>query len=100
TFFFFFKQKTAYEMIWCWSSDVCSSDLVEHRHVVEHAVERPHRPQESDAERDGKDAGVQRGGRLAREQQRRREQQHHGDVAGEGEEREALLILTRARVVG
>src|SRR5215216_2935980 len=24
---FFFKQKTAYEMIWCWSSDVCSSDL-------------------------------------------------------------------------
>src|SRR5260363_451250 len=25
--FFFFKQKTAYEMIWCWSSDVCSSDL-------------------------------------------------------------------------
>src|SRR5258708_16600585 len=26
--FFVFKQKTAYEMIWCWSSDVCSSDLV------------------------------------------------------------------------
>ncbi len=26
--FFFFKQKTAYEMIGCdWSSDVCSSDL-------------------------------------------------------------------------
>src|SRR5215216_7551681 len=25
--FFFFKQKTAYDMIWCWSSDVCSSDL-------------------------------------------------------------------------
>src|SRR5260364_462309 len=25
--FFFFKQKTAYEMIWYWSSDVCSSDL-------------------------------------------------------------------------
>src|SRR3546814_9739377 len=30
-FFFFFKQKTAYEMrISDWSSDVCSSDLVEH----------------------------------------------------------------------
>src|SRR3546814_8118326 len=29
TFFFFFKQKTAYEMrISDWSSDVCSSDLV------------------------------------------------------------------------
>src|SRR3546814_8397548 len=32
-FFFFFKQKTAYEMrISDWSSDVCSSDLIgEHR---------------------------------------------------------------------
>src|SRR3546814_3350063 len=31
--FFFFKQKTAYEMrISDWSSDVCSSDLVEHAH--------------------------------------------------------------------
>ena len=33
-FFFFFKQKTAYEM--CgrdWSSDVCSSDLAENRRV-------------------------------------------------------------------
>ena len=32
-FFFFFKQKTAYEM--CgrdWSSDVCSSDLTRPRH--------------------------------------------------------------------
>ena len=27
--FFFFKQKTAYEILTCdWSSDVCSSDLV------------------------------------------------------------------------
>jgi len=26
--FFFFKQKTAYEILGCdWSSDVCSSDL-------------------------------------------------------------------------
>src|SRR3546814_3150700 len=32
--FFFFKQKTAYEMrISDWSSDVCSSDLVVHREV-------------------------------------------------------------------
>src|SRR3546814_16685472 len=31
-FFFFFKQKTAYEMrISDWSSDVCSSDLIEQR---------------------------------------------------------------------
>src|SRR5205807_984490 len=26
-YFFFFKQKTAYEITRCWSSDVCSSDL-------------------------------------------------------------------------
>src|SRR3546814_2185883 len=36
-FFFFFKQKTAYEVrISDWSSDVCSSDLVEqHRGAIE-----------------------------------------------------------------
>src|SRR3546814_6540569 len=34
-FFFFFKQKTAYEMrISDWSSDVCSSDLRAIRHSV------------------------------------------------------------------
>src|SRR3546814_4646534 len=39
-FFFFFKQKTAYEMrISDWSSDVCSSDLHARRLVaVEHDV--------------------------------------------------------------
>src|SRR6187397_650971 len=31
-FFFFFKQKTAYEMVYSdWSSDVCSSDLRDRR---------------------------------------------------------------------
>src|SRR3546814_9726424 len=34
-FFFFFKQKTAYEMrISDWSSDVCSSDLMQARRSV------------------------------------------------------------------
>src|SRR3546814_3549935 len=34
-FFFFFKQKTAYEMrISDWSSDVCSSDLAERVHRI------------------------------------------------------------------
>src|SRR3546814_20465101 len=42
-FFFFFKQKTAYELrISDWSSDVCSSDLIggfrNHRHVDGDAV--------------------------------------------------------------
>src|SRR3546814_3402409 len=33
-FFFFFKQKTAYEMrISDWSSDVCSSDLGQYEHM-------------------------------------------------------------------
>src|SRR3546814_14704566 len=36
--FFFFKQKTAYEMrISDWSSDVCSSDLSGRRHVTRRA---------------------------------------------------------------
>src|SRR3546814_20910602 len=53
--FFFFKQKTAYEMrISDWSSDVCSSDLVRQRFahgslyrlqaIGEHRREDPHEP--------------------------------------------------------
>ena len=35
SFFFFFKQKTAYEIKECdWSSDVCSSDLVSIRALM------------------------------------------------------------------
>src|SRR6187397_118691 len=35
-FFFFFKQKTAYEMVYSdWSSDVCSSDLLEETLVAD-----------------------------------------------------------------
>src|SRR3546814_6786597 len=38
---FFFKQKTAYEMrISDWSSDVCSSDLLPHKHGMRHIDER------------------------------------------------------------
>src|SRR3546814_9818099 len=41
-FFFFFKQKTAYEMrISDWSSDVCSSDLFGGARIAEHALEQP-----------------------------------------------------------
>src|SRR3546814_1223705 len=44
--FFFFKQKTAYEMrISDWSSDVCSSDLILGLGMVERATRlRRHRP--------------------------------------------------------
>src|SRR3546814_202033 len=38
-FFFFFKQKTAYEMrISDWSSDVCSSDLRDLAHVLHNTI--------------------------------------------------------------
>src|SRR3546814_1728458 len=37
--FFFFKQKTAYEMrISDWSSDVCSSDLSRHRDSAQDSI--------------------------------------------------------------
>src|SRR3712207_7607341 len=35
--FFFFKQKTAYEIWRDWSSDVCSSDLTDHDRDGAHA---------------------------------------------------------------
>ena len=39
--FFFFKQKTAYEIVDCdWSSDVCSSDL--YHHAVDAILLEPH----------------------------------------------------------
>src|SRR3546814_1106518 len=44
-FFFFFKQKTAYEMrISDWSSDVCSSDLARRRSPALRAEPRHVRP--------------------------------------------------------
>src|SRR3546814_20914071 len=52
--FFFFKQKTAYEMrISDWSSDVCSSDLRDEHH--QHAVADPARGAE--IERPGEEHG-------------------------------------------
>src|SRR3546814_15871966 len=40
TMFFFFKQKTAYEMrISDWSSDVCSSDLILINAVIPHIID-------------------------------------------------------------
>src|SRR3546814_9403312 len=42
-FFFFFKQKTAYEMrISDWSSDVCSSDLVGDREPARGTLQQAH----------------------------------------------------------
>src|SRR3546814_6525335 len=48
--FFFFKQKTAYEMrISDWSSDVCSSDLHQHRENADRQAARDDRPGEVEA---------------------------------------------------
>src|SRR3546814_3995038 len=59
--FFFFKQKTAYEMrISDWSSDVCSSDLGAADAVAPPYGKRP--VVEDRAGRKGRDGGV-RGGR-------------------------------------
>src|SRR3546814_10755050 len=64
SFFFFFKQKTAYEMrISDWSSDVCSSDLDEEQQVLpqRQAADRDHPEQHQRHAR-----GMQRpGGRVA-----------------------------------
>src|SRR3546814_14456224 len=61
-FFFFFKQKTAYEMrISDWSSDVCSSDL-----------SRPRAVKAAWASADFSDAGVRRGQPAASRSEERR----------------------------
>src|SRR3546814_7592510 len=51
--FFFFKQKTAYEMrISDWSSDVCSSDLLAALRVEVHAPDVLREPRRGQDERD------------------------------------------------
>src|SRR3546814_1755442 len=67
--FFFFKQKTAYEMrISDWSSDVCSSDLVERRRQRRGVVE---------ADRLGRLALGESGRRKARGEKARHAERHH-----------------------
>src|SRR3546814_16585521 len=75
-FFFFFKQKTAYEMrISDWSSDVCSSDLVRedgpHPHLHRHQP-HPHGKEAAHAAGPGGRGGGQGGQTGARIYRRRR----------------------------
>src|SRR3546814_3058848 len=68
--FFFFKQKTAYEMrISDWSSDVCSSDLLRH-----HARINPVGEVDLVVGKQGAHGIAQQGRVVARQ---RRDQQHH-----------------------
>src|SRR3546814_5783098 len=62
--FFFFKQKTAYEMrISDWSSDVCSSDLRRHRDALRY---RGHRSRRVDRVLGRVPDGDRQGARLVR----------------------------------
>src|SRR3546814_17603653 len=70
-YFFFCKQKTAYEMrISDWSSDVCSSDLLDREAVEAGHIGRLH-----------VDLGVPLG------QRHRQHRRHHHAAAGQGPER-------------
>src|SRR3546814_14636803 len=98
--FFFFKQKTAYEMrISDWSSDVCSSDLVEAGiaahlavggHVDHHHAQRP-----VAAGLQGEHAAVlDEAGEAAAERQQPGEQARHTRrivVAASGVDRECVV---------
>src|SRR3546814_7667049 len=73
--FFFFKQKTAYEMrISDWSSDVCSSDLTERHGACGERID--------EAVNEGRAAARQRGDgieqRFVRQPFRRAERGHQG----------------------
>ena len=59
-FFFFFKQKTAYEIYQCdWSSDVCSSDLVDSKNDngERDGMESPHGLSHGRRQDGGEDGG-------------------------------------------
>src|SRR3546814_5240270 len=79
--FFFFKQKTAYEMrISDWSSDVCSSDL---------ARGQRHRGQPQQADDGGEHQDADRADRQQHEER-------DGDGAQEVEQRQQVLLAVAA----
>src|SRR3546814_10379936 len=79
-FFFFFKQKTAYEMrISDWSSDVCSSDLDNDQHCVHRgALSR------ADHQQPGDKTGNPHGGQVDHSTIKRPTHKHMGDIDGKG----------------
>src|SRR3546814_8685525 len=84
--FFFFKQKTAYEMrISDWSSDVCSSDLLEVVGQIAAPQDRPRRRGVKQAVPE-EDAGDMHADHLA---------QHHPGI-----QRPALKVSSAERRVG
>src|SRR3546814_13745487 len=98
--FFFFKQKTAYEMrISDWSSDVCSSDLDAARYiVVAEVIVEDHRQGQPDAGGDAIGVGIDRRPRIVRAFGRvanaaRQRQLVDRPPVGLPEDREALAAL-------
>src|SRR3546814_10515176 len=90
-FFFFFKQKTAYEMrISAWSSDVCSSDLADSRDERERgsvsagpaiANPSPRNRSNNAAEPSRRAQGdAQKSDRLLREQRCERSEEHTSEL--------------------
>src|SRR3546814_11332619 len=85
-FFFFFKQKTAYEMrISDWSSDVCSSDLAEELRHLEGVLAVSFHPQREGLQALDEQAGVERGDRATGVAQ-----QHRAGADDEGQVAEGL----------
>src|SRR3546814_20534240 len=93
--FFFFKQKTAYEMrISDWSSDVCSSDLVEQYAAaavdlrVDEAGQQPAAPQ----------VDLALGGRIAGIRDRSENAVDHGQIRrldGAARQRDPAVVETK-----
>src|SRR3546814_16607381 len=97
--FFFFKQKTAYEMrISDWSSDVCSSDL------LHHALAQGFHPSRTRARRDlsGAQEAVRRSGETSARRggtarQRRVRRRHFYPLCAQGEGRSTASTGARGR---
>src|SRR6056300_1395784 len=107
-FFFFVKQKTAYEISECvWSSDVCSSDLLAahshhptvHWHSGVHHHAGGHGARRSEERRVGKDVkiSVDLGGRRIIKKKKRETQREHAVVHDDGH-RERLVEARQHRV--
>src|SRR3546814_1300577 len=88
-FFFFFKQKTAYEMrISDWSSDVCSSDL---KANPQRYTEQDHRDQEGNAPAPvGEGLLADQRARRDDDEQRRKQAERRGGQIGSASCRERV----------
>src|SRR3546814_16674985 len=100
TLFFFFKQKTAYEMrISDWSSDVCSSDLNDMVHLaqIQHFALRLSRPRTSPSIKDIGQVGPKWAGSTRALARRRRRNTRRKMGQGIGMFLQAILHTAQPR---